>query len=255
MLWVGCIAVLLFLLGLPWRMDVTYRTVKSEKLKRKTRLCVLADVHCRRFPKIRKIVDEAKPDLVIIPGDLFDTGRDFSISFDLIDSLKGYPVFFTSGNHDVYLPEINELRRKLRQKGVHVLENTGMETGDLEITGMSDQGDMPSFAGGQMQKWIHTDKYHILISHRPHYMPFYAETPFDLVISGHAHGGQWRLPFTHCGIIAPQQGFFPRYTEGLHVLGKQRYLFISRGLASGAPWFFRFCSNPEVCFLDLEPDL
>ena len=116
--------------GLQYRkMDQTEYLISTDKVQDDICICVLSDLHCRKFgdkqSRIMKIVDQRHPDLVMIPGDLFDVDRDFSISFMLIDALKNYPVYFTSGNHDNYLSQIDELRRILQQKGVHVLEDEG----------------------------------------------------------------------------------------------------------------------------------
>ena len=97
-----------------------------------------------------------------------------------------------------------------------------------------------------------TSYYRILLSHRPHHVAFYEQLPVNLIISGHAHGGQWAIPFLRQGLYAPQQGLFPRYTHGIKNLDG-RLLYISRGFATGNKFFVRLYNNPELGFIDLLP--
>lgn len=245
--------------GLQYRkMDQTEYLISTDKVQDDICICVLSDLYCRKFgdkqSRIMKIVDQRHPDLVMIPGDLFDVDRDFSISFMLIDALKNYPVYFTSGNHDNYLNQIDELRRILRQKGVHVLEDEGTVfskgNSTIEIFGMSDHGRKPVIQASDLKYMFHTDLYRILISHRPEYTEFYKKADCDLVVSGHVHGGQWRIPLMKRGMYAPQQGLFPEYSQGIHRLNGTD-LVISRGLASGNPMIPRLYNNPEIVFIQL----
>lgn len=251
----------LVLAGLPYgKIDTSCYEIRSGKIHHEIKICVLADLHCRRFgehqSRIVDCINKEHPDLIIIAGDLFDYERDYEISFELIDALKEYPVYFTSGNHDVYLKDdIEDLRRRLREKDVHVLEDQDetirIHDEYIEIYGMSDHGRKPVIQASDLRYMYHTDDFRILISHRPNYLEFYRQAPVDLIVSGHAHGGQWRIPFTHQGIFAPQLGIFPKYTEGMHEIGGHWFL-ITRGLASGKPWLPRLYNNPEICFVTLK---
>jgi predicted MPP superfamily phosphohydrolase len=95
------IPAVILLAGLPWKIDVFEETITSGKITKPLKICVLADLHCRRFGKkqgrITKIVDAYQPDIIVIPGDLFDYGRDYEISFELLKAIKKYPVFFPAG--------------------------------------------------------------------------------------------------------------------------------------------------------------
>ena len=191
---------------------------------------------------------------LLIVSNRLEYSRDFSISFMLIDALKNYPVYFTSGNHDNYLNQIDELRRILQQKGVHVLEDEGTVfskgNSTIEIFGMSDHGRKPAIQASDLKYMFHTNLYRILISHRPEYTEFYKKADCDLVVSGHVHGGQWRIPLMKRGMYAPQQGLFPEYSQGIHRLNGTD-LVISRGLASGNPMIPRLYNNPEIVFIQL----
>lgn len=257
---IGCAAAFV-LAGLPYdKIDTTTYIIHSSKIKDTIKICVLADLHCRRFgEKQNRIISNIKknqPDLIMIPGDLFDVDRDYEISFELIEQLKDYPLYFTSGNHDMYLEdEIDDLRDRLKKMGVIVLEDEGTtftkQTTTIEIYGMTDHGRIPIIRGSDLKYMFHTDDYRLLISHRPEYKEFYQDAPCDLILSGHAHGGQWRIPFTHQGFFAPQQGFFPKYTEGCHDMHGTK-LIVSRGLASGNPYIPRLYNDPEIVFISLQ---
>lgn len=252
------IAVIFVLFGLPYHMDLRTDTIKSRKIRKPVRLCVLSDLHCRPFgdrhSRIMELVEQSDPDLVIIPGDLFDTGRKHSVSFDLLEVLRGRTVFFTSGNHDNYLDEIDEYRQRMKDMGVRVLENESELFGDdIEITGLSDSGREPELTAEEVNALASTDRFRILISHRPDHMDLYRDVDFDLIICGHAHGGQWRIPVIKKGLIAPRQGLFPKYTEGIHEAGGS-LVYISRGLASGDSRIPRLYNNPEVGIINLEAE-
>lgn len=247
------------LCGLQYKnIDVTNYVIHTKKITDEMRICILADLHCRRFgekqSRIIAIVNKMKPDLIIIPGDLFDIDRDYEISFELIDCLKEYPVYFTSGNHDNYISEIDQLRKRLEEKGVCVLENRGVTFGkgdsEIELFGLSDAGRKPGIE--DVHEIFKTNMYRILISHRPDFTEYYKEMPCALILSGHVHGGQWRIPLIHKGIYAPQQGLFPKYYQGVYNLNGT-HLIVSRGLASGNPLIPRLYNDPEICFVTLKP--
>ena len=251
------ILAVLFIAGLPYKIDLRKDEIRSEKINTETKICVLSDLHCRPFgthhERIMKLVNQENPDFVVIPGDLFDTGRNFNVSFDLLEQLKGRTVYFTSGNHDNYLEEMDDFREKMRQMGIHVLENASEHFNeDIIIAGLSDAGREPEWHTEEVNKLAEHAGYRILISHRPNHLQLYRECDYDLIICGHAHGGQWRIPFTKQGLIGPQQGFFPKYTDGIHDMNGS-LMYISRGLASGDGRIPRLYNNPEVGIITLKP--
>jgi predicted MPP superfamily phosphohydrolase len=255
-----CAGTALVVCGLPYKMDVTHYSLPTHKVKKDKKIAVIADLHCRQYgreqKKIIDIIKKEAPDLIVIPGDLFDYGRDYEKSFALIKRLKEYPVYFSSGNHDVYLKDdIAALRARLESEGVHVLEDTGevLKEGEdsIGLYGMSDHGRRPVKTSEEVSHAFQTDGLRILISHRPELTDFYGKVDCDMIISGHAHGGQWRIPGTHQGLYFPRLGLFPKYTEGVHDL-HGRKLIISRGLASGNPMIPRLYNNPEIVIIDVK---
>lgn len=246
-------AAVLIAAGLPYKMDVSEYEIRSEKVKDRLVFCILSDLHCRRFGKNQKritdIVNEKDPDCILIPGDLFDYERDHEISFELIRMLKGRPVFFSTGNHDIYLKNLTELKKRLKEEGVNIIDDRTVMFRDCEITGLRDRGFRKNLPD------LSTDftGFKVLLSHRPEYIRQYNEMEYDLIVSGHAHGGQWCIPFTKQGLFTPQQGFLPKYTHGMHDL-KSGKLVISRGLASGHPYLPRLYNNPEIVFVEVVPE-
>lgn len=254
------IVVVLVLLGLPYKIDIDRRILRSRKIKDTIRICVISDLHCRRFgdkqSSIKKIVETEKPDLVILPGDLFDVDRDPNMVFYLFRALEQYPLVYTLGNHEGYMgKDVEEHIQKARKMGVHVLEDESMlfQKGDsqIEIVGLRDiRSDMKP-SPDSISGIFSTDRYRILVSHRPHRVDVYRDVECNLIISGHSHGGQFRIPFTHKGLIGPNERILPKYTEGIHELGKNM-LYISRGLATGFPGVPRLYNNPEIGFITLK---
>lgn len=248
--------------GLPYgRIDEDIQEIETDRIDDRITICVLSDLHCRMFGKnqerIVRRVRKMNPDLIVIPGDLFDYDRNYDHAFTLMTELRDYPIYFTSGNHDVYLKEdIEMLRNELRNAGVHVLEDHGevftKNNSEVEMFGLCDHGRKPIITAEDTDCLYHTGGFRVLISHRPDFMDLYRGVQVDLTICGHDHGGQWRIPFTHQGIYAPGKGLFPKYTEGMHVFGRN-HLYISRGLASGCPVIPRLYNNPEIGWIILKP--
>lgn len=196
----------------------------------------ISDFHNKEFGKnqenITNKIKEISPDIIVITGDLitsYDTNVE--VSLDLINSIvKCCPVYYVAGNHESrILNEYNLLKERMKLAGVKILENEYVQiTKDNEkinIIGVKDPSfeisDYLGYTEEQiMSKNINdlTSKvqgYTILLSHRPELFETYFKYNINLVFSGHAHGGQMRIPFIG-GIVAPNQGLFPKYTSGLH---------------------------------------
>ena len=101
--------------------------------------------------------------------------------------------------------------------------------------------------------WASTNQdFTLLVSHRPERIEDYAKYPFDLVLAGHAHGGQWCLPFLINGVYAPNQGVFPKYAGGMYARGDM-HMIVSRGLARESTRIPRFYNRPELVVVDILP--
>ncbi len=214
------------------------------------RIAVLADLHNKPWEGIVAQTRTLEPDLILIPGDL-------TFGFDGFDRVAGFvaacrdiaPTCLSLGNHDK--PEV------LRPLRGYFLDNGWMDVSvrgvELRIGGLSAPSSRMGIPARQqlntawLPEFCRTERYKILLCHQPeHYPAYLADKPVDLVVSGHAHGGQWRIPFTDRGIYAPGQGFMPRLTGGV-VDGR---LVISRGL-SNSVWIPRFFNPREILLIEI----
>lgn len=252
---------LIVFLGWPHKIDATRKKIYSPLISRRVRICVISDLHSQSFGKdnerIIRMVNKHKPDLIVFPGDIFTPKGDNESMLALMHALREYPRVYISGNHDAMLKEeLHDYVIAMRSDGVQVLlddsEVMNINGQLLEIIGLTDGGPKMNKTVEEVDSLCMTSYYRILLSHRPHHITFYEQLPVNLIISGHAHGGQWAIPFIRQGLYAPQQGLFPRYTHGIKNL-EGRLLYISRGFATGNKFFVRLYNNPELGFIDLLP--
>ncbi|MDQ8734372.1 metallophosphoesterase [Paenibacillus sp. LHD-38] len=232
------------------------------------RIVQLTDLHSKSFGKeqsvITRKVKKLKPDLIVMTGDLVDSRRyNAEISLTLMRKMTELaPVYYVTGNHE-WGSRFPALAKGLKELGVHVMRNTSelvkLGDGEIRITGVDD----PTFnheADGDVERInehigaaleeadLSKERYSILLSHRPELFSEYVRNQFDLTFSGHAHGGQVRLPFLG-GLVAPGQGFLPRYDGGKYTEGETT-MIVSRGLGNSIiPQ--RLFNRPEVVLVEL----
>lgn len=230
------------------------------------RIAQVSDLHNARMGKdnlkLLTMLRETKPDLIAMTGDLVDSRRtdlEVAIAFAQ-EATKIAPCYYVPGNHENRIPEYPQLKEALAAAGVVVLEDekTQIVHNGVSITllGLKDPSfdttnDADEAVVKQRLSEIFTadDGFAILLSHRPELLPAYAESGVDLVLSGHAHGGQVRLPFVG-GVIAPHQGLFPEYDGGVYVQeGTQ--MVVSRGVGNSV-FPLRVNNRPEVVLIELR---
>ena len=230
----------------------------------------LSDLHSKRFgndqkPLVSKI-KKAKPDLIVFTGDLVDSKHYVEEnSLMLINEiLKIAPVYFVTGNHEKWSGNFDILEQRLKKQGVKILRNDSVKIKradeEIQIIGIDDpafNNDMPyaddrSIATRNLETVIAKDSqpsFNILLSHRPELFSTYADLDIDLTFSGHAHGGQVRLPFIG-GVIAPNQGFFPKYDSGKYAQ-KNSIMIVSSGLGNSIiPQ--RIFNRPQIIIVTLK---
>lgn len=251
----------------------TYR-ISSEKLPEgfdTYRIVQLSDLQSKMFgrdqrPLIRK-VEKLRPDLIVVTGDLADANHyNEEASLQMMAGVaKIAPVYFARGNHEFATKGYAELEVKLLEAGVHVLQNQleplPLGDGVIRLVGVDDpifnkkeDGDvakMVSHLEQAFQDNEHPEAYTILLSHRPELFHVYAEYGIDLSLTGHAHGGQFRVPFLG-GVYSPEQGFWPNYSEGLHQSGDYS-LIVNRGLGNST-FPQRIFNRPEIVLVELTRD-
>lgn len=203
-------------------------------------------------PLLQKI-NASSPDIIVITGDLLDRheGRtDVDGAMDFIQEIvHTAPVYFVSGNHEHQSGEWEVLLDALVDAGVTVLENgksiIEKDGETITVLGLADKS-----VNQHYDKMLHTlmagqeDSFNILLSHRPELFETYVKENIDLAFTGHAHGGQIIIPFLRQGIFAPHQGFFPKYTEGMHEKDGT-VMVVSRGLGNSS-FPFRIFNRPEL---------
>jgi predicted MPP superfamily phosphohydrolase len=231
------------------------------------RIAQISDLHNASFgngnEKLLAALKEAKPDIIVLTGDLIDCRKlkmDVAVRF-AEQAAKIAPCYYVPGNHEARIDNYDVLRDGLAQAGVVVLENqrlTLQRNGDtMTLIGLTDPSfrpynipdDEPTFVTHSLEALNVEEGYTIVLSHRPELFHVYAQQGVDLVFTGHAHGGQFRLPLMG-GLFAPNQGLFPKYDAGLYVAG-DTWMLVSRGIGnSSIP--FRFNNPPEITLTLLE---
>ena len=220
----------------------------------------LSDLHNHRFGEDQRRLLEAvaglEPDLAVLTGDLVDRRHtDLAPALELVRGLTALaPVYYVTGNHEWALdPGVRgELLAGLEAAGAEVLENRTASIrsgeGGFTLLGLSDESLTDGTLEGLMQD-VPAGELTVLLAHQPQHWDRYAAAGADLVFSGHAHGGQVRLPLVG-GLFAPGQGVLPALTEGVHTAGGSA-LVISRGLGNSA-FPLRLFNRPEVVALTLR---
>ena len=260
-------AALLVWAGLDTSLTVQIYTVESGKVEAPVRLALLTDLHsCDYGEGQRELLDaveEQDPDLVLLGGDIVDDGPEMPEERALatVEALaERWPTYYVTGNHEYRTGRAEEIKELLAGRGAVVLEGTcalvtvGEQT--LQICGVDDPAVGAAVWQSQLEDVtvaLEGDVCSILISHRPERVADYTGRGFDLVLSGHAHGGQWRIPLLGVGLIAPNQGLFPRYAGGTYDL-EGTTLVVSRGLARESTRIPRLYNPPEVVVVDLVPE-
>lgn len=219
----------------------------------------ISDLQNKRFGKKQKNlvyrVECISPDIIVITGDLINRSRtDLDAAMELIDAIVDLaPVYYVSGNHEHQSGRFEELAERLTKAGVKVMNNGRtviQRDGDtMVLMGLTDKRANPYYRSIlHMLCEGQEEEFKILLSHRPELFEDYVEENIDLICSGHAHGGQIRLPGIG-GIFAPNQGFLPAYTAGMYREGKTA-MVVSRGLGNSS-FPFRIGNRPELVEITL----
>lgn len=255
-----------------FKIDVTEYAIESVDLPKNFdgfKIVHLSDLHNTEFgndnEKLLKIIKEQKPDAVFVTGDTIDGFyTNIQIPIELFkEILKICDVYFVVGNHEsrVNINIYTEFIDTLTEIGVIVLKDSCalIEKGEekIQVIGLNDASEYKAaYNSDYTVKITETINnlddesfFSILLSHHPELFPEYKNTDIDLVFSGHAHGGQFRLPFIG-GIIAPEQGLFPEFDAGVFNENNTT-MIVSRGLGNSIiP--VRINNSPEVVVVALK---
>lgn len=261
------ILVALALIALDERLILRTYTVVSPKLTAEVRLAVVTDFHSSdNADDVVAMVASCAPDAVLLVGDLFDDdtqNRPTERTLSLMRQLSAlYPCYYVSGNHEAWTGEMDALYQQTEEAGVTVLRmSSGVLTvrgQRIALCGIPDPYEMV-FSGApdteeqlrQALEDVDSADFTVLLAHRPELLAKYAQFPLDLVVSGHAHGGQVRIPGVLNGLYAPNQGWFPKLAGGAYTQDGTT-LIVSRGLAvrTRLPRIF---NRPEVVLVRCVP--
>lgn len=252
---------------------VRHYTIKTDKLNegQNVRIVIIADLHSTYYGEnqerlIRKI-EKQNPDIIALVGDIIDDHESEEGAKDFLEGIQGIaPAYYVIGNHEVWTCEYERMKEMVADYGHTVLTN---ESKTIEVNGIelcisgvddpyvlkySNDEDIRSMQSEEELLYgfedINNSVFNILLAHRPELYSMYQKYDFDLVLSGHAHGGQIRIPGIVNGFFAPDQGFLPEYAGGRYEENGQT-MIVSRGLGfnSLVPRIF---NPPEVVVVDIK---
>ena len=252
-------------------LELNTYTISSDRLPEAIngyRIAHISDLHNAEMgkdnEKLLTMLREAEPDIIAITGDLIDSrNTDIEIALEFTGAaMEIAPCYYVTGNHEARVSEYDELKEGLTEQGVAVLDDERMELvlsgKTIALLGVNDPSfqtdylfsDSETVMKSKLQEISDAEnEFTILLSHRPELFEVYADNNMDLVLSGHAHGGQFRLPFVG-GLMAPNQGLFPKYDAGLYT-EENTNMIVSRGIGNSIlP--FRFNNRPEVILIELK---
>ena len=267
------IMLVLFISAFYTRLTLVEYSLKSSKIKTPIKILQISDLHSCILSKNQKELIEKikkiKPDLIAMTGDIADDVRAIEGTELLVEGIKDVaPIYYVSGNHEYWSTSIANIKSLLIKNKVHILENEskiinvrgnnitfcGVEDPECEFynlqilknQGYNSWDDMFRIFSGLKKE----ASYNVLLSHRPERIDLYRKYNFDLVLSGHAHGGQVRIPFILNGLYAPNQGLFPKYAGGLYRYHNLVHI-VSRGMSVN-PRLPRVFNPPELVVIYLK---
>jgi predicted MPP superfamily phosphohydrolase len=252
-------------------LELNEHQIKSEDLPEAFdgfRIAQVSDLHNAEMgeknSKLLELLEEAKPDIIVMTGDMIDSrNTDIEIVMQLAKhAVEIAPCYYVTGNHESRVSKevYQDFEEKMKVYGVQVLHNEAViierDGEHIVLAGLDDS----TFAfnhnsirysnlANVIQELFPEEGFQILLSHRPELFETYVKAEVDFVFSGHAHGGQVRLPFVG-GLAAPHQGFLPKYDEGLFSEDGTD-MIVSRGIGNSI-FPVRFNNRPEVVVVELS---
>lgn len=257
------------------RIVVTSIEVKSEHLPKAFegyKIAQVSDLHNDEFgednEKLLAVIKDVEPDMIAITGDLLDSRRTSIEKAENFarQAVQIAPCYYVTGNHESRMDEeYSQLEKAMLQAGVIVLRNDKMtleKAGEeIVVAGIDDPrfvldsdrvGKMKRTVGpilSEILDDVPEEEFTLLLSHRPELFELYCEHDLDVVLTGHVHGGQFRIPGIG-GIIGPGQGLLPDYDAGLYSKDNTN-MILSRGLGQSiVP--FRVNNPPELVVVTLR---
>jgi len=246
-------------------------TINTDKFdpEKSIRAVLISDLHSHIYGENQnKLISKIKkqnPDIILLAGDIADDEVPIDGTKLLLDGIKNIaPIFYVSGNHEYWSYNIKNIKQLIRSYGVTVLEYEYKEITingiPVVIAGIDDpdwivyEDDRPGKSMDEsFRELAFKNQFKILVAHRPEQIELYKKFPFDLVVSGHTHGGQIRIPFLLNGLFSPNQGLFPKYAGGMYKHDGLTHI-VSRGV-SFDPLLPRVFNPPEIVVIDISARL
>ena len=261
--------IVLALLAFDVRLKTVHYTITSDKINNPMRIALITDLHsCKYGTAQRTLIDavnKEKPDIVLLGGDIFDDEiPDENTKVFLTAIAKDYPCYYVTGNHEYWSMRSDEMLAWLDEHGIKDIGGkcvrVSQNSNEITLSGVNDP-DQARYTGrgvgmrAELDKTRdarRSDEFSILLAHRPSFVKTYLDYGFDLILTGHAHGGQWRIPGILNGTFAPDEGFFPKYAGGLYSFDHGTEMIVSRGLARESTRVPRIFNRPELVIIKIS---
>ena len=272
--WLSLFATTILLISwIAWgntALELNEYQIKSDKIPdvfHGFRIAQISDLHNVELgegnARLLEILNKAEPDIIVFTGDIIDSYHtEVEVSLQFVEkAVKIAPCYYVTGNHEARLPRevYLDFEEKMQEYGVEILHDEVIlierEGESISLGGIDDSSFASKYSNGyhsnlsnHIEELFTEDGFQILLSHRPELFGMYVDAGVDLVFSGHAHGGQFRLPLVG-GLAAPNQGLFPEYDAGLF-LEDGTNMVVSRGIGNSI-FPVRFNNRPEVVVVEL----
>lgn len=253
--------------ALDQRLIVRHYEIDAEEITAPVRLAVVTDLHECDYGEggveLLTAVRGQTPDVVLCVGDMFADGGSYAYGLAVMEALAAeWPTYYVTGNHEYWTNEVDRISALVAETGVTVLDQAcamlEMNGQRISLCGVPDPYAMvysgaPDTEVQLAQTIVQAEPgtFTLLMAHRPELIDKYAAASFDLVVSGHAHGGQVRIPGLLNGLYAPNQGWLPKYAGGLYEADDTQ-MIVSRGLARESTRLPRIFNRPELVIVTLN---
>lgn len=257
--------------GLDNRLEVTHYSISSKKIPAEFdgfKIVQVSDYHCDSVPGLVEEIKNENPDLIVSTGDLADDKGSCLPAVRLCEHLIDIaPVYAVTGNHDLWRSDYEKFEREISDIGVVTLHNErvtiGIGSGEIALSGIDDPFTLNGSKAAEnvqssLARLSRYDGYDILLFHRANLFDYVNHHGFDLILAGHMHGGQVRLPNGR-GFVSPRSSwagktsiFFPKYVGG-HYRSPHTEMIVNRGI--GNPMIIpRLFNRPELTVITLNSE-
>lgn len=260
----GLVLLAVFIIfGMSSALTVIDYTINTDLVTKPVKLALISDLHSCKYGEgqleLLNAIKAQSPDAILLSGDIFDDDMPQDNARELISAIAGeYACYYVTGNHEIRTGDEYEIKQFVRDTGVTVLEDEyeilSANEQMLNIVGIDDPTASEKTLTEQLSvcETVPEANFTVLLAHRPELINEYLTFDMDLVLSGHAHGGQWRIPGLMNGLIAPNQGLFPKYAGGEYQFG-DKTMIVSRGLAKESTIIPRVFNRPELVIVTIAP--